>query len=338
MQLFTFGLVHRQKNGAIKLGEDSLPMPTYDNEVIKEMAKVFTGLGFSYKNNDIAKVENNYFFLGNATNDYQYRWTEPMKFFPDQHEFGTKTLFTDNGTTVTVEDAGEQSASAAQQELDFVLDALVAHKTTAPFISRKLIQRLVTSNPSADYIERVADAFGNTGDLKAVIRAILLDKEARNPSVASSQTFGKVKEPLIQMTGLMRLLKASSKIPLAAGTNGLNLDVANQFASDASLLRMDTLYIGQYAQGSPSVFNFFLPDFSPTGKISAQSLVAPELQLLTETQLFLMLNTYHRLLNKGFVRKAAINNSSFTEAQLKVHLTPSILTDIWSQTAGDNNV
>ncbi len=338
MQLFTFGLVHRQKNGAIKLGSDNLPIPTYDNQVIKEMAKVFTGLGFSYKNSDSDKVENNYFFLGNATNDYQYRWTEPMKFFTAHHEFGEKTLFSDKDNLITVPDSSEQSVQAAQQELDFVLDALVAHSTTAPFISRQLIQRFVTSNPSADYIERVANAFGNTGDLKAVIRAILLDKEARNPNISNSQTFGKVKEPLLHMTGIMRLLKAHSDIPLAGGNNGLDLAVADQYANDATLLRVDSLNIGQYAQGSLSVFNFFLPDFSPTGNISAQSLVAPELQLLTETQLFLTLNTYHKLLTRGFLRNTAVKHSNFTEEQLKVELTPSILTNIWTTTEGDEQV
>ncbi len=338
MQLFTFGLVHRQKNGAIKLGEDNLPIATYDNEVIKEMAKVFTGLSFSYKNNETAKVDNNYFLLGNATNDYQYRWTEPMKFFADQHEFGAKTLFNDNGNTVTIPANSEETAEEAKQELSQVLDALVSHQTTAPFISRKLIQRLVTSNPSADYIERVANAFGQTGDLKAVIRAILLDKEARNPNVVTSTTFGKMKEPILQMTALMRLFNASSKIPLGAGTNGLNLAIAEQYSSNATLLRVGELYIGQRVLGSPSVFNFFLPDFAPTGKIASQSLVAPELQLLTETQLFITLNTYHKLLSKGFLRSTVTKNSEYTTEQATVQLNPAQLTTLWQQTEGDNTV
>lgn len=337
MQLFTFGLVHRQKNGVIKLGENNLPIATYDNEVIKEMAKVFTGLSFSYKNNKTEKVANNYFLLGNATNDYQYRWTEPMKFFVDQHEFGEKALFKDNGSTVTIPANSGESINDAEQELAQVLDALVSHQTTAPFISRKLIQRLVTSNPSADYIERVANAFGQTGDLKAVIRAILLDKEARNPRVAISTTFGKMKEPILQMTALLRLFKAHSQIPLGEGINGLNLIIAEQYSSDATLLRMGDLYIGQHPLGSPSVFNFFLPDFSPTGKISSQSLVAPELQLLTETQLFLTLNTYHKLLSKGFIRSTVTKNSAYTTEQATVRLSSEVLTLLWQETEGDNS-
>ena len=340
MQLFSFGLVHKQMNGAIKLGDDNLAMATYDNDVIKAMAEVFTGLGFSHKNSNDIKVANDNFFLKNSTNKYQYRWTEPMKFFPNYHDFGEKTLFTNQGKTLTIPAGNDHSAASAQAELDTVLDALVSHESTAPVISRKLIQRFVSSNPSAGYIERVANVFGETGDLKAVVRAILLDKEARNPAVISSQTFGKIKEPILQLTSLMRLLQASSAIPLGSGNGsdslGLNFSFADKYRAGASLMRLGDGNIGQRALGSPSVFNFFLPDFAPTGDLASNSLVSPELQLYTESQLFTIFNTYHQLIDNGFYRKSAKKYSDFSASELTVKLNKNILPTIWNQAAGDN--
>ncbi|MGJ8694296.1 MAG: DUF1800 family protein [Thalassotalea sp.] len=338
MQLFSFGLVHRELNGTIKLGPDNLPIPTYDNNVIRQMAKVFTGLSFSAKNNDAVNVTNYNFELGSYTNDYQYRWLAPLKVFPEHHDFTEKQLFTDNDTTIVINESNQQTSERADTELTTVINALVAHKTTAPFISRKLIQRFVTSNPSPDYIERVATAFGSTGDLKATIKAILLDKEARNPSVALSQTFGKVKEPIIQMTSIMRLLNASSQIPLDNATNGLNLpsDLLEHYRAGVTLLRIGEQALGQRPLGSPSVFNFFLPDFSPTGELSKSSLVSPELQLITESQLFTNFNIYNKLLYHGFKRWRVEETSSYNEEQLTVRLQKESFNNIWQNTSGTN--
>ncbi|NQY63644.1 MAG: DUF1800 family protein [Alteromonadaceae bacterium] len=342
MQLFSFGLVHRQVNGAIKLGDDNLPIATYDNDVIKAMAEVFTGLGFSHKNSNANKVSNGNFFLKDNFNQYQYRWTEPMKFFANYHEFAEKTLFTSQGITLTIPQSNESSSSAAQAELDTVLDALISHESTAPVISRKLIQRFVSSNPSADYIERVANIFGKTGDLKAVIRAILLDKEARNPAVISSPTFGKLKEPVLQFSALMRLLEAGSNIPLGSGsdgdTQGLDFSFADQYDAGASLMRIGEGHIGQQVLGSPSVFNFFLPDFAPTGALASNSLVSPELQLYTESQLFNTFNVYNKLISSGLYRNSAKKYSDYSANELKVTLNKDILPNIWNQAEGDNLV
>ena len=344
MQLFTFGLVQRQKNGAIVLGADNLPIETYDNDVIKEMAKVFTGLSFSSYTKNGAQASNNNFFLGSGVNEFQYRWLEPMKFFPNYHEFSAKTLFSDNGQVLTIAENSSQNQASADAELDLVLDALVAHSSTAPNISRKLIQRFVTSNPSAGYIERVANAFGVEGDMRAVIKAILLDSEARNPTVLNSQTYGKFKEPVLQMSGILRLLQAQSQVPLGGtaseenAVRGFDYEFIDQFASGTSVLRMGDLDIGQAALSASSVFNFFSPDFAPSGNIASNSLVAPELQLLTESQLFKTGNVFNKLINQGLVRRSVYNadfrNPVYEPEQFHIWLNYERLQTIWDSTAG----
>ncbi len=331
MQLFSFGLVHRQANGSTKLGANNLPQPTYDNEVIKSLARVFTGLSFSKANSGETMVDNSYFLKGNGTNEYQYRWTEPMKFFVNFHDFDEKVLF-HNGVEQVHIAATEPSVVNADAELSQVMDALVAHPTTAPFIARRLIQRLVTSNPSYDYIFRVSSVFGQTGDLSKTIKAILLDPEARNPSVVSSALYGKVKEPIIRFSALMRLLSAYSSIGF--DEQGLNYPAKAQYEEGVSLLRLGEISIGQYSLGAESVFNFFLPDFTPTGQLASQSLVAPELQLMTESQLVTTMNVSHTLINHALVRNSAFNKSEYSKDDVKVKLNIDSLEALWQSTQG----
>ena len=344
MELFTFGLVKRRQNGSIILGEDNLPIETYDNTVIKELAKVFTGLSFGAYMQGNSTVPNNGFFLGSQINDAQYRWLAPMKFFRNFHESSAKTLFTDKGQVLRIPENSEQTPASIDAELDQVLDALVAHSTTAPNISRKLIQRFVTSNPSSDYIERVANAFGAEGDLRSVIKAILLDPEARNPEVLSSKTFGKVKEPVLQMTGILRLLDAQSMVPpgpTGAEPNairGYNYAYINQFEPGATVLRMGDLDIGQAVLSASTVFNFFSPDFVPSGAIAGNSLVAPELQLVTESQVFKAFNTYNKLLNSGLYRWPVYHgeyiNPVYEPEQFHIRPSYTELHQLWEDTEG----
>ena len=338
MQLFTFGLTARNPNGTVKLGQDNLPIQTYDNEVIKEMAQVFTGLSFSKTVSGGNMVDNNNFTLGNNLNNgFQFRWTEPMKFFADRHDNTEKRLFTDNGVQVVIPEN-----TPPDEEFDLVHDALVAHSGTAPYIAERLIQRFVTSNPSPDYVERVAGAFGQTGDMKAVIRAILLDEEARNSTLMASDSFGKFKEPILQFTAMLRLHDAYSSVVLGnnAPAGGYALDYANAatFKSGAMLLRTGSVDIGQEALVAPSVFNFYLPDFSPTGALSSNSLVAPELALVTETQVYSMFNTYHSLIRNGMRRnnRYTRENGIITTEQLRVRLSDARVREVWNNQTGDN--
>lgn len=260
MQLFTIGLNELQPDGTLKLDDRGLPIATYDNGTIEEMAKVFTGWTFASANPNF---------------DNQFRRSQrddasPMILFPQFHDDSEKTIVTGR-----VLPAGQGGAADLRDTLDTLFD----HPNTGPFISRRLIQRLVTSNPSPAYVYRVAQVFadngeGQRGDLGAVVRAILTDYEARSPEIASTGSFGKLKEPLLRFAGLIRLL------PISAADG--RLDVRGM----ESLLAQEPLR-------APSVFNFFEPDFTRPGPLAAAGLYAPEFQILTDTTAITAPNMYY---------------------------------------------
>jgi uncharacterized protein (DUF1800 family) len=182
------------------------------------------------------------------------QWTVPMAPTDSYHDSGAKTII---GNTSIPAGLG------ADAELDMALDTLFHHPNVGPFIGRQLIQRLVTSNPSPAYVARVAAAFddngrGVRGDLLAVAKAILLDPEARTPGT------GKLREPLLRVTQLWRLFDAR------AG-DGLY----DFFLPDA--------VFAQAPLRSPSVFNFYRPDYQPPGELTEARLAAPEMQILNES-------------------------------------------------------
>jgi hypothetical protein len=153
-----------------------------------------------------------------------------------------------------------------------VLDIIFHHANVGPFIGKQLIMRLVTSNPSPEYISRIAQVFNNNGagvrgDLQAVVKAILLDPEART---STSNHFGKLKEPLIRLTHLWRAFNASKR-----SMNGY----------DAFHYNKPEKQLSQAPMRARSVFNFFRPDFSPHGEIKSLGLVAPEFLIVSESRL-----------------------------------------------------
>ena len=223
-----------------------------------------------------------------------------MRFFPEYHDFGEKRLFTDQGEQVVI-GARASTIGDANRELDEVVSAVVAHSSTAPRISRLLIQQLVTSNPSGAYVERVANAFGEDGDMRATIKAILLDQEARNPNVINIDSFGKQKSPLLHITSFMRLTDMSSQFYLDGRNNNINFVNADRFDRDATFLRVGFFNTIHRSLAAPSVFNFYSPDYSPPGEISDRSLVAPEMELLTETSLFETINDFFLLIDRGTI-------------------------------------
>jgi uncharacterized protein (DUF1800 family) len=195
MQLFTIGLVQLQPDGTLVLGEDGLPIPTYNQTTITEMAKVFTG--WAYPSTNLAN------FRTAGAN-----YISPMQIFPAFHEDGAKNLAPVLSTPVPAN-------QGAANDLRIALDALFNHANTPQFISKLLIQRLVTSNPSPGYVYRVAEKFrnngaGTRGDLGAVVRAILTDYEARSPDIAANVSFGKLKEPILRLSALLRGFNATS--------------------------------------------------------------------------------------------------------------------------------
>ena len=246
MQLFSIGLFELNNDGSRKRDVNGQPIPTYNNQDIREFAKLFTGLSWGGDDAFFGKQEP--------------RFSEQMQMFDDFHEPGEKRLL--NGTVVPAGQTG-------LQDLDAGIDNLFNHPNTGPFIARLLIQRLVTSNPSPAYIARVAQAFNNNaagvrGDMANVVRAILLDSEARNPP--STARAGKVREPLVRNVAFLRQLNPRSTDSFFFNSGFFAQALMNQGALSA-----------------PSVFNFFLPDHQPAGALAAANLLAPELEITTST-------------------------------------------------------
>ena len=262
MQLFSIGLFELNNDGSRKLAADGLPIPTYSNIDIREFAKVFTGL--SWGGADA--------FFGNP----EPHFANPMQMFDEFHEPGEKTLL--NGEVVPAGQTG-------MQDLDAAIDNLFNHPNVGPFIGRQLIQRLVTSNPSPDYIDRVASAFndngaGVRGDMRAVVRAILLDDEATAPPTPT--TAGKLREPLVRNVALLRQLNPQSSD---------NLFFNGGYLTD--------FLVRQAPLSAPSVFNFFSPDHMPTGAIAAANLFAPELEITNSTTIAGITNLVDIAVNGG---------------------------------------
>jgi uncharacterized protein (DUF1800 family) len=253
MQLFSIGLVELNNDGSVRLDGFGQPIPTYDQPVIEGFAHVYTGWTYAGAP---------HFHLAFPNDNNQ---TLPMQLYPAFHDTGPKLLL--NGETVAAGQGGTQDLAEA-------LDNIFAHPNVGPFIAIRLIQRLVTSNPSPGYVQRVASAFNNNGsgvrgDLAAVVRAILLDPEARPESPMDLD--GKIKEPLLRLTQLWRAYDATS-------------------ASERYPFLGAYIFFGQGPLQAPSVFNFFSPFYAPPGEIRNSSLVAPELQISTEYQNTLVTN------------------------------------------------
>jgi hypothetical protein len=182
-----------------------------------------------------------------------------MQLYPSFHDDGPKQLL--NGVVLPAGQTGEQ-------DLEQALDNIFFHANVGPFLAVRLIHRLVTSNPSPQYVARVARIFNNNGsgvrgDLAAVVKAILLDTEARQATGPDRK--GKLKEPLLQLTQMWRAYDARSENGIYPIGSAHNL-------------------FGQGPLQSPSVFNFFSPFYAPAGEIRDRGLVAPELQIATEYQ------------------------------------------------------
>lgn len=257
MQLFTIGLVELNDDGTPKIDANGQTIPTYNQDTIKAFASVFTG-----------------WIYGNV-NEWSFQWPNAqsdiiaMKPIEEYHEQDSKTLL--NGVITA-------SGLQAREDLTGALDNVFAHANVAPFISKQLIQRLVTSNPSPAYVARISAVFndngsGEKGDLAAVVKAILLDAEARRTDTFNDETYGKVKEPVLKVTALMRAFDVFSNTPLNA---------EGSITVDTLRFSWPSMDMGQRLYGSPSVFNYFRPDFRPSNTFTDESIVAPELQILNE--------------------------------------------------------
>ena len=260
MQLFTIGLVMLEADGTPQMTGGNTT-PTYQLADITGLARVFTGWDFDLQGQNVG--------TGTATPDFVRR---PMIQVASRYETGAKTFL---GKTIPAD-------TDAHTGLGMALDTIAAHPNVAPFLSRQLIQRLVTSNPSPAYVARVAAVFaddgnGTRGNLQAVVRALLLDTEARTP--ADTTTFGKLREPILRFTGWARACSVTS--PSGLWAVGDTSDAAKGLAQ--SPLR------------SPSVFNFFRPGYVPPNTaLDAGELEAPEFQIANESSVVGCVNYLQR--------------------------------------------
>lgn len=253
MQLFSIGLYELNLDGTRKQvnGEE---IPTYGQKEIKEFAKIWTGLapgGVMPNEYDINEAE---FGL----DIYLADMTVPMQMHSEYHEEGPKELL--NGVTIP---AGQDG----MKDIDDAIDNVFNHPNVGPFVAQRLIQRLVKSNPSPGYISRVSEIFndngeGVRGDMRGLLKAILLDEEARSCQSLQNPDHGMLREPLVRYTHYAKVLDIEQYY--------------DRFWNAGYSFWGST---GQSVFGAPSVFNFYLPDFRPNGQISDRNLVAPEFQI-----------------------------------------------------------
>jgi uncharacterized protein (DUF1800 family) len=240
MQLFTLGLTQLNSNGSPIVDQNNNPVPTYNQTIVTNLARAFTGWTYPTAPGATPKTNNPAYYTGQ------------MFAVETEHDTTAKPIF----GNVTI-----PAGQTAEQDLDSLLDALMSQPTMAPFVSQQLIQHLVTSNPSPTYVQRVAQVFTNdgngvTGNLQAVITSILTDPEARSaddPAVVS-QNAGHLREPILFVTNILRGLNAT----LSATSSVQNL--ATEMGED--------LFV------APSVFSYFSPQYR-----IPQGLLGPEFQI-----------------------------------------------------------
>jgi uncharacterized protein (DUF1800 family) len=279
MQLFTIGLYQLNIDGSPDRdgNPQSYPdagdnlLPAYTQQDVEELAKVMTGWS----------LDNLATFQRIAAKHGNY--TVPMKFYPEHHEDeileggdGQVTVLGQTINLAAIDHDGNPSG------LDAALDVIFNHPNVGPFIATNLIHRLVTSNPSSAYVARVAQAFndngaGERGDLKAVVRAILLDPEARG-DYSTDPGYGKVREPLLALTQLLRNF-STEPVNGWRGYDNRTVNSVYWFSEVDKVLDQGPLR-------SNSVFNFYSEDYVPSDTyFASERLIAPEMQIQADQQL-----------------------------------------------------
>jgi uncharacterized protein (DUF1800 family) len=259
MQLFTIGLYQLNIDGTLKMSGGN-PIETYTSADVSGLARVFTGLNYA-----------------SSDSSTPARYKMPLVMQASINETGAASFL------------GASTTGGGMAAIKVALDTIFAHANVPPFVSKQLIQRLVTSNPSPAYVSRVATVFasnasGVRGDMKSVIRAILTDSEARDDSALTGTSTGKLREPIVRLTGWARAFNVNS--PANTWPFGNTSSQSNR--------------IGQSPGRAPSVFNFFRPGYSPPATaISAAGLVAPEFQITNEQSVVGYINYFQALVANG---------------------------------------
>jgi uncharacterized protein (DUF1800 family) len=274
LQLFSIGLVELAADGTPAVGGDGAPVPTYDQDVVKATARAFTGWTYPPMPQTATKPHNPAYYVGR------------MVAVAQNHDTASKTIL--GGAVLP---AGQ----SAEKDLGDTLDAIFHHANVGPFIGKQLIQHLVTSNPSPAYVARIAAVFaddgsGARGNMKAVVRAILLDPEARGDT-KTDMTYGKLREPALLYTALAR----------AIGTE-----------SDGVFFRNTSASLEQDIYQPPSVFSFYSPD----NPLPGTELVSPPSGVFDSTTALGRSNFVYTLVYRGAPPDSTVAGSTGTATSL----------------------
>jgi uncharacterized protein (DUF1800 family)/Fe-S cluster biogenesis protein NfuA len=267
LQLFSVGLNVLNLDGSDVVDGSGQAIPTYDQDVIINFARVFTGWTYPTQPGETLRWRNSSYYAG------------PMEAVDTHHDMEQKVLMND-----FVIPAG----GTAQEDLDAALTHIFEHQNVAPFVATRLIRHLVTSNPSPEYIQRVATVFnsdqsGVRGNMQAVITAILMDPEAATVMTDG----GHLREPILYAVALLRALNADVELdnPLFTRTRDM----------------------GQALFGAHHVFNFF----SPLYQIPGTNLFGPEYQINTLTNVMARVNFVNRVVTNGLGHGTTVDLSAF---------------------------
>lgn len=287
MQLFSIGLYQLNTDGSLKLDGNGQPIETYTSDDIRGLAMVFTGWG-NYRGANFASASDIDCFSWNANCRDPQGFINPMVAYPTYHSVSQKTFL---GTTLAA-----QTTPDPQSDLSQALDTLANHPNTAPFIAKQLIQRLVTSNPTTDYVGRVAARFTSSGgNIKETVKAILLDDEARGGISLVAPTHGKLREPVLRLTALLRAFKFAAPTLSTSGSS----PTGQSYVAIGNTSDPVTSW-GQAPLYSPSVFNFFRPGYTPPLSTAAtQGMVVPEMQIVNDSSISGYVNAVIDLLSNG---------------------------------------
>jgi uncharacterized protein (DUF1800 family) len=296
LQLFSIGLYSLNQDGTRRLSQEGNPIPTYTQDEVNNFSKVFTGWTYC-----------NFSCPNSQTGILNYK--DPMILVPANHDLTQKTLLDYPGArnriipacTNCTDDAAIEAY--ATDSLNKALDNIFYHPNVGPFVGKLLIQHLVTSDPSPAYVSRVAAVFndngaGVRGDMKAVLRAILLDPEARG-DVKTDPRYGKLREPVQLVTNLARIFAARGWRGDGASDGELNGHISP---------------LGQNAFNSPTVFNYY----SPTYRIAGTTVLAPEFEIMNTATATNRANLIYRFVFEGLtsnsgdsLRGTSLNLSEF---------------------------
>jgi uncharacterized protein (DUF1800 family) len=298
MQLFSIGLFELNPDGTQRLASGR-PIETYTNDDVSGIAKVFTGYDYDYTGIGFTPTTDGTRQIPDAAYTYAPMTADPAR-WQRPRATGFHSTEEKRFLELTI-----PAGTSATDSLRLALDHLVAHPNVAPFFARQMIQRLVTANPSAAYVGRVAGVFANNGrgqrgDLGAVFRAILLDEEALGASGVTNPGFGKLREPMLRFVQLGRTF----------GMTSLSGDWRMGNLSDPATR------LGQSPLRAPSVFNFFRPTYFPTNSQAAgNGLLAPEFQLVNETSVAGYINFMERAVDTthGFLSDVRLNYTAESE-------------------------